>query len=885
MSHPFGDLVSQHLHRKHGLTQSKLAEGILKAPAIVTDMCKGRRLTGPQARERVVAIISWLHQQGALEKLDEANVLLDAAGMSPLNERGADEAVLIQVLYPLDIAQPAPTAPNPAPDAAKRHNLPAQLTSFVGRDAEIAEITAQLRRTRLLTLTGAGGVGKTRLALKVAANVLDTNTFANGVWLVEFASLNDSALVPKAVASALKLSDQSGCSQLDALADHFESKQTLLILDNCEHVINACAELADHLLRRCPKLRILATSRETLRMSGEVTYRVPSLTVPDLTHLPPEYARGFEALQLFVERAQASQPKFKLTYANVSAAIRLCRQLDGIPLAVELAAALMQTMTVEEIAAQLDKRLTLLWSGRRATESRHQTMRHALDWSYDLLSPAEQCLLARLSVFAGGWTADEADKVCASEVLPLLNQLVQKSLVVTEQRGDHTRYRLLEPIRQYAAEKLDEMGESEKLRRRHALAYIALAEAAQPHLHSHGQKLWFDRLGREHDNFRSALAWSQSAAGDADLGLRLAGSLWYFWHIRGHLREGRTWLDGLLAVAGPDTPPEVRAWALFGAGWLAIYDEQGYANHKAAPLLEEAIALFRNVGDDAGLALSLCEWAIANFEKDHAQATSLIEESLRISRRQNAQSWITPYALNRLADIAFRQADIAGAVALWEEVLASVRQMGEAPGVVASLIKLADATGAQLDFARAVEFAEEAVHVSREVGDTMSEAYALGTLADELRLMREFDRATALIEEMHRISLEHDLRELVGSALTSSGLLARDQGNYPHAAASFRQSIHWYRDKLETWGDWLDVLGLGTVACAQGQFQRAARLFGALEAEQRSFNLLRFPHNQLQFGTYIDATRAQLGDAAYDVAFAEGCAMTTEGAFEYALTD
>jgi tetratricopeptide (TPR) repeat protein len=506
-------------------------------------------------------------------------------------------------------------------------------------------------------------------------------------------------------------------------------------------------------------------------------------------------------------------------------------------------------------------------------------------------------VLARLSVFAGGWMLEQAEAVCADdaddvvETRSIASLLVHKSLVLAEPQGEHTRYRLLEPIRQYAAEKLEETGEADAVRQQHALAYLALTQAAEPHLHAHQQKHWLDRLEREHDNFRAALAWSLSDTGNPDLGLQLAVALWQFWWIRAHLSEGRGWLDALLATASPGASPAARAWVLLGAGIMDM-DYHGYYGYPATikQQLEEALKLFRALGDDAGIALSLRQLSVIagdmnNSTHDSTYAQSLIEEGLEVARRQHVHPWITTYVLTQLAlSRMWQRVDLARAASLSEECLVMARQYGDARVMAVSLVRLADIAGAQLDFERAAELAREALRVTRESGDTFNEMDALRQLADELRFMGEFDQATALIEEMFGISLEHGLADWTGWALTMFGLIVRDQGNYRRAATRYRESIVWYRDKLKKWGNWWNVLSLGTVASAQGQLQRAAKIYGAIDGWQQSIKLLRLSRDQRQFGTYIEATRAELGEAAYATAFEQGRAMTTEQAFQYALS-
>src|SRR5919202_492349 len=420
------------------------------------------------------------------------------------------------------------------------HNLPLELTSFIGREREIAEVKRLLLlegKDRLLTLTGPGGCGKTRLALKVAFEVVQE--FEDGVWLVELSSLSDPDLVPQAVAFALGVREAPERSLTEVLTEHLKSKKMLLVLDNCEHVIDACAALADALLRACPELRILATSREALSIAGEATWLVPPLSLPDPEHPPPvEDLAGYEAVRLFLERAAAVSSRFELTERNAPAVAQVCRRVDGMPLAIELAAARARVLSVEQIASRLEDSFRLLATDSRTALPRQRTLRATIGWSHELLSQEEQALFRRLSVFAGGFALEAAEGVCAGVgierdgVLDLLTHLVDKSLLlVAQQGGEEARYRVLETVRQYGAEKLKESGDEPEIRRRHADFFLKLAEEAEPGLMGPEQGEWLERLEQEHGNLRAALMWSLGG-GNQELGLRLAAGVGRFLHPR-----------------------------------------------------------------------------------------------------------------------------------------------------------------------------------------------------------------------------------------------------------------------------------------------------------------------------------------------------------------
>jgi predicted ATPase len=459
----------------------------------------------------------------------------------------------------LRTVEPAEAEPALRTSERAPHNLPSELSSFVGREKELSEVKRLLADTRLLTLTGSGGCGKTRLALAAATDLLEE--FEEGVWMVELAPLADPALVPQAVASTLGVREQPGRSPTETLSDYLSSKQVLLVLDNCEHLIEACAVLAEALLHSCPELRILATSREALGITGEVAWLVPSLSLPDLRHLPEiESLPRYESARLFVERTTAVKPTFALTERNATAVAQVCYRLDGIPLAIELAAARAKVLSVEQISERLDDCFRLLAAGSRTAMPRHRTLHATMDWSHDLLPDEEQTLFRRLSVFAGGFTLEAAESVCAGkdlqrdEVLELLSHLVDKSLVVAWERDGEVRYRLLEMVRQYGREKLDESGEEAEVRRRHAAFFLGLAERVEPELQGPGQVERLDELERENGNLRVVMSWALSK-GEAGIAGRLGWVLWRYWFLHGHQGEGRRWMEVLLER---DIPPDLR---------------------------------------------------------------------------------------------------------------------------------------------------------------------------------------------------------------------------------------------------------------------------------------------------------------------------------------
>ena len=512
------------------------------------------------------------------------------------------------------------------------HNLPRQLTSFIGREAEIQQVVMLLEQAPQVTVIGHGGIGKTRLAIQVSRAVLDR--FQDGVWLVDLAPLADPEKVPQTAARAVGIPVDTGSQALEALLDYIRPRQMLLVLDNCEHLIDACAQLAEAVLTECPQVKILATSRETLGTTGESVLLLAVSVVPNPDDMPVfDQITQFEAIELFASRASAVQSQFALTAHNAIDVAQVCAQLDGIPLAIELAAAWVRTLPVDQINRRLTENIDFLRGSSRTALPRHQTLRACLDWSYDLLSPGEQDLLGALSVFAGGWTLEAAEAVCAGscgsqfEVLETLDQLGAKSLVIVEHHPEvETRYRLLEPVRQYASEKLHDSGDTESVRDRHLAYFQVLAEQAKPHLRAHQQIEWLRRLERELGNIRVALDWSYSedeAMERVENGLRIAADLHWFWQGRNRHLEGFQHLSCLLDLEQQRRGDQqlsqsmcvARAWALTTMVWLTdhFYDAIDLQSYDFPGMLNESLALFSQLGETGKLGLITTKFAKTFF--------------------------------------------------------------------------------------------------------------------------------------------------------------------------------------------------------------------------------------------------------------------------------
>ena len=599
---------------------------------------------------------------------------------------------------------------------ATPNNLPQQVTSFVGRAQELADVKALLGRTRLLTLLGAGGLGKTRLSLQAAADVLDD--YPDGVWLVELAPLTDPRLVPQAVAATLGVKEEQGATLVDSLRRHAAGRRSLLILDNCEHVIEAAALLATALLQSAPDLTIMASSREPLRVPGEATYPVPSLAVPDArAAATPEAVLPYAAVRLFVERATAVQPAFVLDAGNASAVAGICRRIDGIPLAIELAAARVRTLSVATLAERIGDRFRLLTGGNRTALPRQQTLRALIDWSYDLLSADERTLLARLSVFAGGWTLEDAEAVTAGgtlgadAVLDLLTGLVDKSLVASEAEGE--RYRLLDTVRQYAQERLDASGERRAVADRHLAHFLGVAEAARPELVGPRQGFWLARLDAMRENLIAAHAWCDHAGDGGERRLRLASAMRRYLMMRGMLELG--WRIAVEALARPDAQVRGRARcrALADAGhlgsWMGRYaDAQRY--------LEESLAIARELEDSEGVALVLQPLALAALgQGDHVAARACLTEALALEEAQGNRHGVAG-VINALAQIHRAQGELDVAAPLYERVLTLARGLGDREIIAIGLLNLAMVSIGQGATERVAPMLLEVLAIAGEIG-------------------------------------------------------------------------------------------------------------------------------------------------------------------------
>lgn len=802
---------------------------------------------------------------------------------------------------------------------ASRHNLPAPTTSFIGRKKEKAEIKQAISAYRLVTLTGSGGTGKTRLSLQVAVELLDQ--FSDGVWFVELASLTGPSLIPQTILSVLETSEQPDKTTTQALIERLRGKKTLLILDNCEHLIEASAKLVEVLLSNAPGLKIMASSREALGVKGELAWHVPSLSLPDVNSSTSldEFSR-FEAVQLFIERARLAKPHFQLTQDNAGFVAEICSRLDGIPLAIELAAARVRALSVEQIATRLVDRFHLLTGGSRTALPRQQTLRATIDWSFNLLSEQEKQLFRRLAVFVGGCSLEAAEQVCIEQgygldVLDLLTRLVDKSLVNMEEAVGNVRYRMLETTRQYAREMLLMSEETRIFRNQHLDYFLEYAETAQPELRGKMQAEWISQLEAEHDNLRAALEWSQGI--QPEHGLRIAAALIDFWDTHGHLTEARRWLETMLQKTDHLDPTPVRVDAMLGAmtfalrqtdleisiKWLddglalarAIDYKAGIARglmargvmveyfegnlEKAEGLYEEALDIYRKTGDklSVGQALGpLASCAIKRYKFLHAER--LYRESLSLFREVKNEREIAG-VLENLAEVALDRRKYADAHSFADESLTLYSKLEDKHGIATALRGLGIAAHNEEDLDLARKSCEQSAIIFRELGDRGCLILSLAALARQLLHQGELQKAFDTIREARKILGGVEKELFATSVFDVFGRIALAMGNGTEAQRQFRDGLAFQKEGKDA--HFVPSLLEGLAGLLQPQ--DAIRLLGAAASLREKTNLPLMQIEQGEYERIIAIFSTQVNDDDFRSLWNEGIAMTVDEAILFAL--
>lgn len=792
-------------------------------------------------------------------------------------------------------AQASSTSDHVSPERAVHNNLPTHPSSFVGRVRELTQLKALFATTRMLTLTGSGGCGKTRLSVRLAEELVTGH--ADGVSLVGLATLSDPEQVPSAVMRGLELPEKPNKTLTHTIVDYLKRRELVLILDNCEHLVSAVARLAESVLCSCPGVRIMATSREGLGIGGETTYVVPSLSFPESAEvLPvPELAR-YEAVMLFVDRARAAKPMFELTSENALPVAQICRRVDGIPLAIELAAARVRALAPDQIATRLDDTFQILTGGSRTALPRHQTMRATIDWSYDLLTAEEQLLLQRLSVFKSGWTLEAAEKVCSDDavilpapqvakdppghgvetgrvtsvtrtsasrerpastdrrlsrdpfpvlaerrVVDLLSSLVEKSLVMYGDTPDgQGRYCCLETVRHYGQEELTKNDGGRRVRDRHVDFFLRLAEEAASNLQGSAQRAWLDKLETEHENVKAALSWCTLTAQGVQKALRLAGELWTFWYMHGHFSYARGALSDVLEYDCPDSALPARAMALNGAGNLA------------------------------------------RAQGDHTTAYSLLSESLTIHRQLGDTQGMSA-ALLGLGNVARAQGDLESACCLYEQCLSARREVSDKNGVAAALVGLGNAAHDQGHYALAKQRYEESLEIYRELGSKRGVGMALGGLGNVAEASGEYFLARSLYQES--LSLKKALGDKQGMEIALVNLVS-----LAGKLAELEVACSWLRDCLDIVRE-LEDQRIGAIALEAsaelfmklGKEARAARLYGASEALREAIEAPLTAKELNERDAGVARLRRALGEDAFSSEWEEGRRTPFGKAIELAL--
>jgi predicted ATPase/class 3 adenylate cyclase len=766
----------------------------------------------------------------------------EAVGLRDLGEHRLKDLTQPQRLYQLLIPGLDNDFPALKTLEARPTNLPIQPTALIGREQQVTEAVTLVRREgiRLVTLTGAGGTGKTRLALQVAAELIAD--FEDGVFFVDLAAITDPHLLIATVGQTLSVREQLGQSLSETLKDYLCDKHLLLVLDNFEQLVGA-GPAVSALLAVAPNLKALVTSRAPLHLSGEHEYSVPPLSVPDLGESePPSVLAGYEAVQLFLARAQAVKPEFELTSENSPAVAEICARLDGLPLAIELGAARVRILSPQALLGRLSERLALLTGGARDAPVRQRTLRDTIEWSYGLLSTSEQRLFARLSVFLGGGTVEAAEAVCGSaelEVFDAVDSLVEKSLLRQEEgAAGEPRAFMLETIREYAFDRLERSGEGERLRDRHANYFVGLAEEAEPEILGADQGLWLERLEAERDNFRAALGWLLERS-DAERALRLIGSLRRAWVARGYLSETRKWLEAAFEQS-PTVPPQVEAKALYALGRVALvqgdYDQ-------AVLWLEQSARVFRELGEAEGLVFSLADLGfIATAQGRHEDAERLAEQSL-----------------------------------------AEARAAGSERTIAAALHSLACAKLDAEEYGEARTLFAESLALRRRLGDKRNTANSLCYLGSVALLEGDYDGATALLDESLTLGRELGNLLIVSAALANQSLVALAAGEPGSAAALCNESLALSRelgDKRTT----VECLhALAGVAAVNAEPLRAALYSGAAESLHAAIKAPPSPAERMVGERFLPISRATADDQSFEAAWAEGRQMGYDAAVTFAL--
>ena len=703
---------------------------------------------------------------------------------------------------------------------ARPNNLPIQLTSFIGREKEMKFIKEELKLHRLLSLTGAGGAGKTRFALQTAAEVIDE--FENGVWFVDLSALKDIALLSSTMITALGIKEESMKTSDETLIDFLRDKEILIILDNCEQLINACALLTERLLSSCPKLKMISTSREAMNCGGEFTYRIPPLTQPDPNqNNTPEELTQYESVRLFIERALSVNPNFRVTNENAPALAEVCSRLDGIPLAIELAAARIKMLSIEKIYERLDDRFNLLTGGKRTALPRQQTLRALIDWSYDLLSENEKILWSRLSVFNGGWTLDAAEEVCSdetidkNEILDLLSQLTEKSVIIYDNSKD--RYRILESIKQYGIEKLSD---GKEIFLQHLNYFLKLSEKAKPELIGENTKFWMQIIEADHNNFLSAIEWSVNNE-NKDKGAVISNLIGSFWSRTGQYSTGIRLVEIILESSG-SLSKLLKGDML---NWIGNFRISLGDNEQAIKYLEKSLVLSKEIGDKRGIAESMLRLGnVTNSLGDFELAKNYYEDSLDNYKKIDSKSGIAAISLS-LGNVALNQGDYGMAKKYNEESLFIFKEIGHKYGIALSIHNLGNVSLFLGDYELAKKYLEEGLDLLKEIGNKKGMAFSINFLGNIALNQGDFEQAKKNFEESLFIFKEIGNKDGIALSILSLGMILFNQGYSEKAKKYYEESLDIRKEIGEKNGIAESVKNVGHIAYVHGDYQQAKKYY------------------------------------------------------------
>lgn len=822
--------------------------------------------------------------------------------------------------------------------SAAKQNLPTQNTVFIGRERELVEIQARLADPayRLLTLLGPGGIGKTRLALEAASRLVDA--YPGGIWFVELARFSNPEFIPIAVASALGLSEHQGIEICDVITNSLRSRPpVLLVLDNCEHLLETCANFVLSLLKNAPKLQILATSRHALGVSAETICLVHGLSLQTRDKHQGSHANESEAVRLFIERAQRTSLGFSINQANEEPVYQICQQLDGLPLAIELAAAQLNMLSPNEIATRLTHSFRILTTRNRDIEDRHQTMRAVIDWSYSLLTNSERLLFNQLSVFRGGFTLEAAQAICKMEpqgsdllefdfqrvdVFDLLSSLVDKSMIVAEHGiQNESRYHMLETLREYGQDQLTDRGQFEDCHRRHAVFYMNLAETAEPETRSHDQVTWMNRLEIEHDNFRAALVWAFELAkrrGNPtafEIGIRIVQGLWWFWYVHIKFKEGYFWSKRCLMLPLDQLPPlaHIRAYAYASLFGILIPNIE-----EAVLFAEQALSMAIRLENAEGMALSLLMKGKTVEYKDPDLVKQYLEQSLAIYKHLNQPFFISWVLLHLAQTTSIHSTPIGSVRELFLESMRMGKESGDKIITASALFGLGGLSFSQGNFSDARDYAKEGRSLYRAIYPGEQAAYGFFTNMGYIDLaLGDLDRASQWFQKTLALGKDIGISYFFANAQNNLGHVTRLQGNYDQAEKYYRNSMQicketgneiylaealrglgniafdqdnltqafsFYKDsfillnKLRRVRDIIDLIDdIAKCAAASDESKRAVKLFAAENTLRESIKYCIFPVYQAEHERWLTLARSSLSDLASENAWIEGQALAAEG--------